>query len=65
MIGGRLEALLTRYIARTERIGAAGQHDAMLRHVPRSAPPTPADLHQYLLAQDVAHELGQHDVTEP
>ena len=64
VIGGRLEALLTRYIARTERIGAAGEHDAMLRHVPRSAPPTPADLHQYLLAQDVAHELGQPDVTE-
>jgi hypothetical protein len=63
-IGGDIETLLTRYIARTERIGAAGQHDAMLRHVPRVAAPTPADLHQYLLAQDVAHELGQHDVTE-
>ena len=37
-----IEALLTRYIARTERIGAAGQHDAMLRHVPRIASPTPA-----------------------
>ena len=63
-ISGDIEALLTRYIARTERIGAAGQHDAMLRHVPRVASPTPADLHQYLLAQDVAHELDQHDVTE-
>ena len=35
-----IETLLTRYIARTERIGAAGQHDAMLRHVPRIASPT-------------------------
>ena len=63
-LGGDIEALLTRYIARTERIGAAGQHDAMLRHVPRIASPTTGDLHQYLLAQDVAHELEQHDVTE-
>jgi hypothetical protein len=63
-IGEDIETLLTRYIARTERIGAAGQHDAMLRHVPRIASPTPADLHQYLLAQDVADELNQHDVTE-
>ncbi|MTD44886.1 helicase [Conexibacter sp. W3-3-2] len=63
-IGGAIEALLTKYIARTERIGAAGRHDAMLRHVPRQAPPTPGDLHQYLLAQDVAHQLGEHDVTE-
>jgi len=63
-IGKDIETLLTRYIARTERIGAAGQHDAMLRHVPRIAPPTSGDLHQYLLAQDVAHELEQHDVTE-
>ena len=31
---------------------------------PPVASPTPADLHQYLLAQDVAHELDQHDVTE-
>ncbi len=63
-ISGEIEALLTRYIARTERIGAAGQHDAMLRHVPRVATPTPADLHQYLLVQDIADELGQQDVTE-
>ncbi len=63
-IGSSIEGLLTRYIARTERIGAAGEHDAMLRHVLRVASPTPADLHQYLLAQDVARELNQHDVTE-
>jgi len=63
-LGEDIERFLTRYIARTERIGAAGQHDAMLRHVPRIAPPTSGDLHQYLLAQDVAHELEQHDVTE-
>lgn len=63
-LGKAIETLLTRYIARTERIGAAGQHDAMLRHVPRIASPTTGDLHQYLLAQDVAHELEQHDVTE-
>lgn len=63
-IGRDIERLLTRFIARTERIGAAGQHDAMLRHVPRKTSPTPADLHQYLLAQDVAQELDQHDVTE-
>jgi hypothetical protein len=63
-IGSDIEKLLTRYIARTERIGAGGERDAMLRHVPRVASPTPADLHQYLLAQDVAEELDQHDVTE-
>jgi hypothetical protein len=63
-VGREIEALLTRYIARTERIGAAGQHDAMLRHVPRNAAPTGGDVHQYLLAQDVARELGEPDVTE-
>lgn len=63
-VGADIETLLTRYIARTERIGAAGQHDGMLRHVPRIASPTTGDLHQYLLAQDVADELEQHDVTE-
>jgi hypothetical protein len=64
LVGGEIEALLTRYMARTERIGAAGQHDAMLRHVLRVVSPTPADLHQYLLAQDVADELDERDVTE-
>jgi hypothetical protein len=63
-IGRYIESLLTRYISRTERIGAAGQHDAMLRHVVRAAAPTGDDLRQYLLAQDVAEELDQHDVTE-
>ena len=36
----------------------------MLRHVPRITSPTTGDLHQYLLAQDVARELKQHDVIE-
>lgn len=63
-VSRRIEALLSRYIARTERIGVAGQHNAMLRHVVRTLPPTVDDLRQYLLAQDIAVQLGQPDVTE-
>lgn len=63
-IGRSIERLLTDYMARTERIGAAGQHDAMLRQHVRGAAPRVDDLRQYLLAQDVAAELGHHDVTE-
>lgn len=60
----RIEQLLKNYIARTERIGAAGQHDAMLKQVSRSCEPLHDDLRQYLMVQDIAEELGHHDLTE-
>jgi hypothetical protein len=59
-----IEALLKRYIARTERIGAGGHRDAMLVSSVRTASPSADDLRQYLLAQDVAARLEQPDVTE-
>lgn len=63
-LGDRIEALLSRFIARTERLGAAGQHDAMLRHVLRTPGLAESDLRQYLLVQRVADALDEHDVTE-
>lgn len=60
----RIEQLLKRYIARTERIGAAGEHDAMLKQISRSCDPLRDDLRQYVMVQDIAEELGHHDVTE-
>lgn len=63
-IGGQIEVLLGKVIARTERIGAAGQHNAMLRSQVRTSMPTTDDVRQYLMVQDVAQQLGQPDVTE-
>lgn len=62
--GRAIEQLLGNVIARTERIGAAGEHDAMLRSTVRTASPTPDDVRQYLMIQDVAEQLEQPDVTE-
>ncbi len=60
----QIEALLSDHISRTERVGAAGTHDAMLLHRVRIASPQVDDLRQYLVVQRVAEALEQHDVTE-
>src|SRR5690606_3745544 len=43
-ISAEIEAILSKAIARTERVGAAGQHDAMLRSSVRISPPRPNDI---------------------
>lgn len=63
-VGDQIEELLTRYVARTERIGAAGQHDAMLSQTVRTPGLKDSDIQQYLLAQSVADLLNQPDVME-
>ena len=63
-IGAQIQALLSRYIARTERVGAAGRRDSMLRQVVRTPPLGADDLRQYLLVQSVADSLEQPDVME-
>lgn len=63
-VGAQIGDLLARYIARTERIGAAGQHDAMLRQIVRTPAPQVDDLRQYMLVQDLADILDQPDITE-
>ena len=63
-VGGQIEALLSRYMSRTERLGAAGQHDAMLHQVVRTPPLRMTDVKQYLLIQTIADILEQPDVTE-
>ena len=63
-VGGQIEALLSRYMSRTERLGAAGQHDAMLHHIVRTPPLKMTDVQQYLLIQTIADILEQPDVTE-
>ena len=62
--GGQIEALLSRYMSRTERLGAAGQHDAMLHHIVRTPALQLTDVQQYLLIQAIADLLEQPDVTE-
>jgi Helicase conserved C-terminal domain len=51
-------------MARTERVGAGGHRDSMLRQVVRTPPVTADDLRQYLLVQAIADSLGQPDVME-
>jgi hypothetical protein len=63
-IASAIEQRLSRLMSRTERIGAAGQHDAMVRQIVRTSRLVRDDVRQYLLAQDVAEILGQPDVTE-
>lgn len=63
-IGIRIQTLLSRYIARTERVGAAGQRDSMLRQVVRTPSLGADDLRQYLLVQSIADSLQQPDVME-
>jgi hypothetical protein len=59
-----IEISVSRYMARTERIGAAGRYDSMLTEHITKPPVEPGDVRQYLLAQDVAGALRQPDVTE-
>jgi hypothetical protein len=55
---------VSRYMSRTERIGAANTRDSMLTEHVVQAPLQPDDVRQYLLAEDVAVALGQPDVME-
>jgi len=61
---GQIEAVLSRYMSRTERLGAAGQHDAMLHQIVRTPALQLTDVQQYLLIQAIADLLEQPDVTE-
>jgi hypothetical protein len=63
-VGRQIETLLSRYMSRTERLGVAGQHDAMLHQVVRTPPLRITDVRQYLLIQTIADILEQPDVTE-
>jgi helicase-like protein len=63
-LAATIESSVSRYMARTERIGAAGRYDSMLTEHISKPPLEPDDVRQYLLAQDVAEALGQPDVTE-
>jgi hypothetical protein len=59
-----IESSVSRYMSRTERIGAAGSYDSMLTEHVATRMLQPDDVRQYLLAQDVADVLDQPDVTE-
>ncbi len=63
-LAATIESSVSRYMARTERIGAAGRYDSMLTEHINKPPLAPNDVRQYLLAQNVAGALGQPDVTE-
>ena len=59
-----VESSVSQYMSRTERIGAAGTFDSMLKERIIQPELKPDDVRQYLLAEDVAGMLNQPDVME-
>ena len=56
-----VEDALRAIMARTERVAASTDHDAMVAEHWRPAVPTPADVRQYLAADSLFRAVGDHD----
>ena len=56
-----VEEALRAIMARTERVAASSDHDAMVVEHRHHAIPTPADVRQYLAADNLFRAVGDHD----
>ncbi|MXW51822.1 MAG: DEAD/DEAH box helicase [Gammaproteobacteria bacterium] len=57
----RVQERLRKVMARTERVGATVHGDSMVKEVEIAATPTPADVRQYLWADEVFRKVGDRD----